>query len=320
MKKLLLITLTIFSFINLKAQQTTTLNDFGRIILNTYISVQVNIPTEAKTQLENKLSQIVSNFGMGGGDANPRFIITANITTVSKDIIAGAPQMVAQNLDITLFIGDAIDNKIFANTTISAKGVGINENKSFIDAINKLDPKTKAIETFITEGKYKIVSYYNTQCDFIIKEAQTLVQQNKFDEAIYKLSGVPDVCKDCYMKCKDNIVIIYKQKIDAECKKKLQASKNNWAANPAKETAMQIATNLSSVSPEASCINEVKSFIADVQNKITLDDKEKKEFEIKVYADEVELEKARINAYKEISVEFYKNQPKTIIYDNIYWR
>ena len=32
------------------------------------------------------------------------------------------------------------------------------------------------------------------------------------------------------------------------------------------------------------------------------------------------MEKQQINTYKEIAVEYAKNQPKTITYNTIYWR
>jgi hypothetical protein len=38
------------------------------------------------------------------------------------------------------------------------------------------------------------------------------------------------------------------------------------------------------------------------------------------YNDKINLEKKRIDAYKDIAVEYAKNQPKTITYNNIYWR
>ena len=36
--------------------------------------------------------------------------------------------------------------------------------------------------------------------------------------------------------------------------------------------------------------------------------------------DKISLEKKRIDAYKDIAVEYAKNQPKTVTYNNIYWR
>ena len=42
----------------------------------------------------------------------------------------------------------------------------------------------------IEEGKNKIINYFNNQCDFIIKEAQGLADQNRYEEALFKLFSV----------------------------------------------------------------------------------------------------------------------------------
>ena len=181
MKKLILLILIAFQF-NGTAQ--VKLDDFGRIVLNTYLPDNSSIPAEAKKALETKLSQITTNNGMGGSTANPRFIITAVLNVTTKDIVPGPPQMIAQNIEVTLFVGDAITNTSFSNTILSIKGVGTNENKALIDAIKNINPKNKEITDFLEEGKNKIITYYVTQCDFIIKDAETLAKQEKFDEAI----------------------------------------------------------------------------------------------------------------------------------------
>jgi hypothetical protein len=230
MRRYLIIVFALFLFGNTaKSQNSPKLDDFGRIVLNTYLPEQMDIPAEARKLLDTKLSQVASNYGMGGSAVNPRFIITASINVGTKDIIAGPPQMIAQNIDVTFFIGDAIENKNFVSTTLSLKGVGINENKSFINAIKRINPKHKGLSNLIEEGKSKIISYYNTQCDFTLKEAMTLKNQGKYDEAIYKLSLVPEVCQDCYFKCLDTLLLVYQEKIDKDCQVKFQEAKTIWA-------------------------------------------------------------------------------------------
>ena len=224
------IAVLILTVATISSNAQVKLDDFGRIVLNTYLPDNIAIPSEAKSLLLTKLNQITSNNGLGGSQANPRFIITANVNVGTKDIIAGPPQMIAQNIDITLFVGDAVTNTIFSNTTLSLKGVGTNENKAFIDALKTINPKNKEVLAFLEEGKTKIINYYSTNCDFIIKDAQALVKQEKYDEAIFQLSLVPDVCKDCYFKCLDTLTQIYQQKIDADCKVKFNEAKVTWTA------------------------------------------------------------------------------------------
>ncbi len=336
------------------------LDDFGRIILNTHLSDKLNIPAESKELLKTKLSQIASNNGMGGSQVNPRFIITANVNVGTKDIIAGPPQMIAQNVDVTFFIGDALTNTVFANMTMSLKGVGTNENKAFIEAIKTINPKNKDISAFIEEGKNKIISYYSTNCDFIIKDAQTLVKQEKYDEAIYQLSLVPEVCQECYFKCLDTLSSIYQQKIEADCKTKLNEAKLTWTANQTPEGAVKAGDILSSINPMASCQTDVDALVKSIDSKLKADEKARWQFKMKQYADKIaaqkeqvriteeksrrdddyrenqaqrdainqekqskrnlELDKIRVNAYREVAVEYTRNQPKTITYNNIYWR
>lgn len=361
MRRYILLVLALLAFGNIsRSQSNPKMDDFGRIVLNTYLSEQLDISSGARKLLDTKLSQVASNYGMGGNSVNPRFIITASINVGSKDIIAGPPQMIAQTLDVTVFIGDALENKIFCNTTLSLKGVGTNENKAFINALKKINPRNKDLSSLIEEGKAKIVAYFNTQCDFIIKEAMTLKEQGKYEEAIYKLSIVPDVCQDCYFKCLDTLLYVYQEKIDKDCQVKFQKAKTIWAANASSTGAEEAAGVLSKIDPLASCQPDVEKFISSVDAKLKADEKARWEFKMKQYADKIaaqkeqvriaeekskrddvyrenqsqrdavaqekqsqrnyELDKIRVSAYRDVAVEYAKNQPKTVTYNNIYWR
>jgi hypothetical protein len=354
------IAVLILTFVAISSNAQVKLDDFGRIVLNTYLPDNIAIPLEAKNLLFTKLNQITSNNGMGGSQANPRFIITANINVGTKDVIAGPPQMIAQNIDVTLFIGDAVTNTIFSNTTLSIKGVGTNENKTFIEAFKTINPKNKEVLAFLEEGKTKIINYYSTNCDFIIKDAQKLVKQEKYDEAIYQLSLVPDVCKDCYFKCLDTLTHIYQQKIDADCKVKFNEAKVTWTAAQTPNGAEKAGDILSTINPMANCQTDVTAFIKAIDTKLKADEKARWQFKMKQYADKIEmqkeqvriaeekgkrddtyrenqsqrdsisqekqssrnfeLDKIRVNSYREVAFEQARNQPKTVTYNNIYWR
>ena len=317
MKKLILLILIAFQF-NGTAQ--VKLDDFGRIVLNTYLPDNNSIPTEAKKTLETKLSQITTNNGMGGSTANPRFIITAVLNVTTKDIVPGPPQMIAQTIEVTFFVGDAIANTAFSNTIISIKGVGTNENKALIDAIKNINPKNKEIRAFLEEGKTKIISYYATQCDFIIKDVETLAKQEQFDEAIYKLALVPEVCKDCYFKTSELVADLFQQKIDNDCKTKLVKAKMLWAGQKNAKNAEDVIDVISDINPNASCYSAAASLTKEITAKIKAEEKARIELALKKYSNKIAMEKKQINAYKEIALEYAKNQPKTITNNNIIWR
>ena len=354
------ISVLVLSIIVFSGDAQAKLDDFGRIIINTYLPDNIGIPAEAKNQLESKLSQIASNNGMGGSQINPRFIITAQVNIGTKDIIAGPPQMIAQNLDVVLFVGDALTNTIFSNTTIGLKGVGTNENKALIDAFKNINPKNKEIAQFLEEGKNKIINYYATNCDFIIKEAISMAKQEIYDDAIYKLSLVPDVCQECYYKCLDTLSAVYQQKINTDCKMKFNQAKTAWAAAQNPSGAEKAGDILNTINPMATCQPDINAFIKTIDAKLKADEKARWQFKMKQYADKIamqkekvriaeekskrddtyrenqskrdavsnenqslrnhELDKIRVNAYREVAVEYARNQPKTVTYNNINWR
>src|SRR3989344_9453086 len=78
-----------------KAQYTAgKLEDMGRLTLAAYVPPQIDqMPDAARSALSNKISQIVTQNGMGGSASNERSILTANIVINTKDILPGPPPM-----------------------------------------------------------------------------------------------------------------------------------------------------------------------------------------------------------------------------------
>jgi hypothetical protein len=238
-------------------------DDFGRIILNSYVAPQAEgIPPSAKRMLTNKLSQIASKNGMGGSDLNPRFIITPNITILTKDLTSTAPPMTALTMEITFYIGDGIEGTLFANTSIEVKGVGTNETKAYISGLKRINPSNPTIKNLVEEGKTKIIEYYNSKCDFIIKEASAKSNRKNFDEAIASLLAVPEVCKDCYDECQDLTIKVYKMKMENECAENIQKatvakSNNNWD---------EASSFLITILPDVSCYNDAQSLLKEIED------------------------------------------------------
>jgi hypothetical protein len=287
-------------FISLSINAQNKLSDVNRIVLNTYLPIQAEpLPDQAKSLLENKLSQIASSYGMGGSAINPRFVLMANTAIITKDIIAGPPQLLSYNLEITFFIADAIDLKKFANTSIEVKGVGTNENKAYIDAIKNINVRNKVITALIETGKNKIIDLYNSQCDFIISDAISLSKKGEYDAAILKLAAVPDVCENCYFKCMDTMQFIYQQKIDKECLLIMRDAKTTWMANQNLTGATRVAEIINSISPFSTCEPDAGNLMGEVQGKLAADDKAKWEFQIQKHKDAVKLKEEALRIDEE---------------------
>lgn len=316
---------TIFSLIAfagfssaLLAQNSSVNSDvLGRIALTPYVSEEIeNMPQAALSVLQNKLNQISSANGVAGNGYDSRFIITANTNILTKDIVAGAPVMTALTLDVTLYIGDGIDGKKFASQSLTLKGVGTNETKAYIEALKAIKPESTALQSFVASGKSKIINYYNAKCDQIIKEAQNLDKMNMPEEAIYKLTSVPEDCTECYNKVMTAIVPIFKKKIDRDCKLKLAEANSIWNAGQDLDAANTAGEILASIDPQASCIKEAKELSNKIGKRVY--ELDKREWNYKMETD-VNLKRDLIKAYRDIGVAYGNGQPKTVTYNVHGW-
>jgi hypothetical protein len=295
-------------------------DDAARITLAAFVPQQIDqMPEAARSSLANKLNQIVTQNGLGGKASNERFILTANINIISKELTATAPPMQAYVLDVTLYIGDGIEGTKFASVSSEVKGIGESETKAYVSALKNLKTTDPKYQSFIETGKNKIIEYYNSKCDFLIKEAQTLASQNKFEEAIFKLTGVPEVCKSCYDKCMDAVAPIYQKQIDRECKVNLTAATNAWNSSQDISGAESASSYLGNIDPNAACYKEAQALSDKMAKRIREIDQREWNFKLKEQQDDIDVTKARIKAARDIGVAYGNGQPKSITYNVRGW-
>jgi hypothetical protein len=295
-------------------------DDAGRIALAAVVSNQIEgLTPSAQSNIKNKLNQIATKSGMGGSSLNNRFIITTNVVVLTKDITPTAPPMHAYTLEITLYIGDGIEGTLFSSTSVTLKGVGETETKAYMSALKNLKVNDPRFSNFIEEGKNKIIEYYNSQCDFILKEADMLVSQNEFDAAIAKLVSIPEVCKECFDKAMDKVGPIYQQQIDRQCKIDLAEARNAWNSNQDSYGADQASRYLGGIDPNSSCFKDAQQLSDMIAKRIRDLDKREWDFKMKQQQDNVDIRQAEIESARAIGVAYGQNQPQNVQYNYRGW-
>jgi hypothetical protein len=324
MKRILTLT-ALLCFVQLNAQNSLSKSDdISRIVLTAYIPPQVEGLTESsRSMIQNKMNQIVTKNGLGGTTANQRFIITCNVAVLTKDITPTAPPMHAYTLEVTFYIGDGINGSLFSSKAVTIKGVGETETKAYSSALKNIKADNPELQQFVSQGKSKIIEYYNSQCDFLLKEAATLDGQAKYDEAIYKLVSVPEVCKACYDRAMEAAGPIFQHKIDLECKRQLNEAQATWFSTQNVEGAQKTAAMLGKVNPNSSCFKEANGMLTMIYNEIKdrVKDIDEREWNLamKIQQDNVDLEAAAIKAYRDVGVAYGNGQPDTVSYNTIGW-
>lgn len=263
-----------------------------------------NFPEGAKAMMENKLTQLLTRNGIAGMDYLGQFVLTVTTTPLDKDIIAGPPSKIAEKMEMNLYIVDAYAKTIFSSTSFSVRGLGETENKCYLNAISRMPLQSPQIAQFIQEGKEKIIGYYDHEGEALIKKAQFLAKQKKYNEALFQVTLIPQQSKH-YDAALAAGLEIYQQYIDNECNINLAAARQAWAAHQNAYGAAAAGEYLAKILPDAGCYGDAMALYKEIKGKV-LDDWK---FEMKKYQDGVDLEKQRIEAARAVGVAYGTHQP-----------
>lgn len=288
MKRVLL-----FIFISLIAQigHTQSISDINRIIIHPIIPSYEHLPAESSKLLETKLLQIVTANGIMDNEHISRFVITAKVNVISKDILVGPPQRISQKIDVTLMIGDIEEDKVYSSYTLSCVGIGQSLDKAYIAAFKNINPNNQKIKQFIEDGKEKIIQYYELHCRDIISEAKKLASTNQYEQALLMLTSIPNVCEDCYNDCADIASELYVDMINVRGAELLRKAQSAWSKNPTREGAKEATRLLSQINFASNCQKEVSSLMHDITEKMKEIDNREWEFKMQQYKDDIEREK-----------------------------
>lgn len=271
------------------------------------------LPHAANNFLFTRLTRVATENGLAASDGYGQFVISPEFSVLSKSILPGPPRSFVYELEVTLIIGDFFGQKMFSSTSVTVKGIGENETKAYMDAIKRINPKTREIQAFVADAKKKIIAYYDANYPNIIKKANQLASQKQFEEAMFHLMAVPD-CSKGYDSALKAASSVYQMYVDDLCNRYLAKAKMAWAAEQNSYGAGTAGEYLAYIYPDAACYSEAMGLYKEIKGKV-LDDWK---FTMKIYDDAVSLERQRINAWRDVGVAFGQGQkPSTT---HILWR
>jgi len=197
------------------------------------LEINPTVRTILHNNLYNKMTQIITNSGLGSTDEYNRFVITTSIDVVRKDISQTTPPMHILEAVITFHIGDGINGILFSSLSKPIKGLGKSEAQAYLMAINTLELNSNDVNQFINGAKAKIIDYYDSTCESTLRFSKTKASNGFFDEALFDLMEIPIFAASCYDKAIEESIIIYKLKLQKDCQINLanarkEMSLGNW--------------------------------------------------------------------------------------------
>ena len=271
-----------------------------------------HIPDEASRNLETKLQSLLAESDWANGDYVDRFVLTAKVDVTSRDIVPSIPARISQKMELTLLVGDVVENKLFTSQTVTLSGIGTTDTKAFIAAFSQVNRHKGAFLEMLIQAKNEIVDYYTNRCPEIIKRANTLSAMQKYDEAIHYLWSVPNICADCFQQCQAAAETIYIQKIDQEAIVLLNQAKNAWMKQPNMEGACSAASLMNAINPQSSSYTQVEQLRKEIADKLREDEQREWEFQMKKYEDNQAFKKSIVEACRAIGVAWGQGQPQNV--------
>ena len=263
-----------------------------------------SFPQGAKAMIENKLTQLLTQNGIAGLDYMGQFVLTITSTPLDKDVIPGPPMKIAEKMEMNLYIVDTYAKTILSSASFAIRGLGETENKCYLNAISHMPLQTPQVTQFISDGKQKIVAYYDHEGEALIKKARFLAKQKDYEQALYLVSLIPQQSRH-YDAALTAGLEIYQQQIDNECNIYLAAARQAWAAEQNAKGAAAAGEYLANILPDAGCYDEAMALYREIKGKV-LDDWK---FEMKKYQDGIDIQKLQIDAARQVGIAYGTHQP-----------
>lgn len=274
------------------------------------------VPQNVKGLVEARLKTILSKNMMGASGDFCQFFVTCDANKVESDILPGAPTKYRDVIEVNFYVIDALAEKLFASESISVRAVANSEQKAYTDCFRQISTDNKKLNEFFRQTSKNIISYYNSQYANIITMAMNLAKVMKYDEALFRLSMVPEACEG-YMEVVTAATGIYQKYIDHEAQQNLMKASAIWAASQDSDAAYEAAELLSSINPEASCYAQALELLSEIKAGV----KDNIQFERRIaekLIDNDHAEKmASVDAWKAVGVA-YGNHQQAHTYHNAY--
>jgi hypothetical protein len=301
----------IFALLIAASSFSQTDNGVGKIALSIIMPDNVEgLSISNLSKLETKITQILTAKGLAATGYNNNFVIYPKFAIYETSIVeSGMQDITISNCELSLFIKQVDNNVIFATISKPLKGNGKDKQISITNAISKININDIEFQSFIDNGKAKIVAYYESKCSDIIAKSESLVKKQDYEQALGLLMTVPEEVS-CYSKVQEKSIEAYKAYQSQKCIEQLQQAKTLLASNSYNEAL----NTLSYIDPSTPCFKESQTLMNDAASKVDVEEKKQWDFKMKKYNDNVALEKERINAVKDIAVAYYKSKPTTVNY------
>jgi hypothetical protein len=236
---------------------------------NLNISVVVPLQMEGLTsgqlsKIESKMLRMVSNYGIAGEGYTDKFIMYPKYEIYDHKIVEGLQNVHVIDVELNFIIKEVKTGKVYSVFNQEITGDGYSKKEAINQSISQIKTKGEKIKNFLQDAKTKILEYYRSNCNRLYDEADTMVEQKRYNEAIALLYPVPkEVGGDCYKKIQRKLDEAYNGYLNKTCEKNLVRAKAEISKNN-NETALEI---LGAIETESNCHSSAQQLKVKIQTR-----------------------------------------------------
>ena len=253
------------------------------------------------SKIETKIQEMVTNYGISG---EGYFVIYPKYEMYNHSVVEGMRNMHLVEVDLSLIVKELQTGKVYNTYSQSITGDGYSKAKAIDQSISQIKTSGEGVEAFLSETKQKIMDYYKSNCNQIYTEAGTMINQDRYREAIALLYPVPkETGDDCYNRIQSRLNEAYKGYMNETCEENLVKARNAMAKNNNK-TALEA---LDEIDPESNCYSSAKQLNQEIKTEAGISLENKKATNVRV-GGSVKYENKRSQKIEMIAEAQYKSR------------
>lgn len=273
---------------------------------------QAEIQNDAFNLLNTRLKAVAAKNGVAS-DVFGEFVMYPVVNVLDSQLVEGGMRnMYLVEVDLDLFVCQLSTKTEFGTCSKILKGSGRTVSDAVKNAFSKINPNDNTYSTLFGESIGRIKAYFAAHRQTMIDKASTMAGMRQYEEALSLLASYPESIEG-YAEVKQKAIDIYVQYQNRINGERMAKAKSAIAIQDY-GTAVDI---LSMIDPDSACGKEASDLIDYVGRQVKADEQKQADLLNRIVESEIALENKRIDAIRDIGVEYARHHQPQITYTQI---
>ncbi len=298
MRRLFIFAIGILSVLTIKAQ--------GQIEMAVAIPRQATeVSHNTWNVIRNKLVNAMTRNGVSSVVYSGIVVYPEIMVSDEQSVESGMRNITVIDLQLSLTTEHVVTGTVFSTLSLTLRGEGDNMDKAVMHAINKILPTDERLNAFMAQSRNKITRYYEENTNTIIQKAQNFALTKQYEAALALLSSYPTSASG-YVAVSKTLTAIYGQYQNSVCTQVLQQARTAYSLGNYAEAA----SYLQQIDMQSSCAKEAQALCQKIKASRDAEDARELATLERIYNNQIDLEKQRIKAIRDVAVAYYKSAPR----------